>query len=173
MIGIIKEIRITGDQHVAVIETGAGPAVTATVMQPGNMDFCPMPGDAVLYHENGREIVISAISAQNASTGLGETLIFARDATGQVSASVHLKATGQVVISHGEGQTVVAGTGSDSVAMSTKVQTLWTCLLTALKAWQEPKPPDGGVALAAALVTAFTSAALDPPNVASKNLKAD
>ena len=164
MIGTIKEIRTVDGQHVASVLIYGGPdVVTAVVMQPGNIDFHPIPGDGVLCHENGREIVISAVFANDASAQLGETLIFARNPAGQVSASIHLKADGSVVV----------GDGSDFAAMATKVQALWTCLFTALKAWTGSKTPDGGVALAAALVTAFTSAALDPPNVASQNLKAD
>ena len=158
MIGLIKEIRTQDGQHVAIVETGSGPAVTATVMQSGNADFCPMPGDRVLFHRNGREIVISAIFAQTATAGMGETLIFARNAEGAVTATFHLKADG----------TVAAGAGSDAVAMGAKTDAI-VSVIASTATGQVCASPGSACPFATALKAAMEAL----PSVASTNLKAD
>ena len=64
---------------------------------------------------------------------------------------------------------VAAGSGSDFVAMATKVDTLWTTLYTLLTTWT-PVPTDGGAAFKTAAIAAFPT---PPSSVASGNLKAE
>ena len=63
--------------------------------------------------------------------------------------------------------------GSDFVALGTPVTSMWTTLQNVLTAWTAPKTPDGGVALAAAIMGALSGAGHVPPSVSSTNLKAD
>lgn len=170
-VGIIKSVLTEEGQVVAVVMTGSGRAVTAQVMQAGPIDFFPCVGDRALCFELGEEIVVSAVFAEDSSTGIGEARIFGRNAAGVVVSTIHLKETGQIVLT--PATSVSVGAGVSAVALSTNVEALWTCLLTALKGWTGTKPPDGGVGLAAALTAAFATAGLDPPVVGSTNLKAD
>jgi len=131
----------------------------------------PVGSEAVVAYLGGNRdhgVVIVCDSGTWRVTGLvsGEVAIYS-----QFGQKILLKEDSSVEITASGGVSV--GAGSDSVAMAVKVELMWTTLLTALKAWTGTKTPDGGVALAAALVTAFSTAGLDPPNVASTNLKAD
>ena len=167
-LGVIKEIRVVEGQLKAVIETGSGPAVTATIMQAGTVDYHPLPGDRVLYHYAGQEVVVSAIFSEDNLAALGEVLIFGRDATGVVQVTFHLKADGWAVV----------GTGADAVAMSTPLDTYLSNLLNTVA--------PGGVAIVtpavgqpcpvASAILAAMIAAFPPAGVAacgSTNLKAD
>lgn len=160
-IGTIKEIKPVDGQLQAVIETGSGPAVTATIMQAGAVDFFPIPGDRVLYHYAGKEVVVSAIFSEDNSAAPGEWLVFSRNPAGEVQAVLHLKADG----------TVNAGTGADFVALAAKVDALWATLDKLFRTDWTPVANDGGAALQMAWLTvAFPT---PPSSVASTNLKAD
>lgn len=97
-IGTIKEVSTSAGQHTVFVEDGPGPGVTATILQSGAVDFQPMRGDRVLYHDTGQEIVVSAIFSEDASSGPGEWLVFSRNASGAVTATLHLKADGEASV---------------------------------------------------------------------------
>lgn len=158
-LGIIKEIRITDGQLKAIVETGSGEAVTATVMQAGTVDYYPLPGDRVLYHYAGQEVVVSAIFSEDNSVALGEILLFSRDAAGVVQATFHLKADGLTVV----------GQGLDFVAMAAKVNAMFALIDSIITTWV-PVANDGGAALQTLWSTAYPAGKQD---VDSANLKAD
>lgn len=161
-LGTIKEISTVDGQHVAIIETGSGPAVTATIMQGGSVDFNPLAGDRVLFHYVGREVVVSAIFSEDATSAPGEWLVFSRNTAGVVQATLHLKADG----------TVNAGNGSDFVAMSTttdqKIEAIYNAIASAAVG-----SADGGAAFKANIIAALDISWPLIGSIASTNLKAD
>lgn len=165
MIGHIKEVSIEDGQITAIVETGTGQAVTARVMAASGAEFYPMPGDSVLCHKAGQEVVVSAVLHGDASTDRGEGVIFSRNESGDVVANIHLKADGKVIVKPTTG--VEIGNASDFVAMSKKVDALWAALWGVINGWAP--------VYESALKTSFL-AAFPPPgpaSVASTNLKAD
>jgi hypothetical protein len=118
----------------------------------------------VLFHWAGQEVHISAVVSEDASTGRGESLIFSRNAAGQVVASVHLRDNGQVVITT---TGAVVGNGASPVALAQKVDMLWTALWGVINGWT----PVYETALKANFLVAFPPPG--PQTVGSSNLKAD
>lgn len=168
LIGHIKEIQVSPENQIeAIVMTGNGQELTATVFASSGSEFFPVRGDVALCHEAGSEIVISAILHGDASTLSGEGTIFARDAAGNVTGSIHLAVDGTITMT--PGITVNVGTASDFVAMAAKVDALWATLWGMFTAWA-PQATDGGAALKTQFQTAFPSS---PSSVASTNLKAD
>jgi hypothetical protein len=163
-IGHIKSTQIVDGQITAVVETGTGQAVTGIVMPASGSEFHPMPGDRVLFHWAGQEVHISAVVSEDASTGRGESLIFSRNAAGQVVASVHLRDNGQVVITT---TGAVVGNGASPVALAQKVDMLWTALWGFINGCT----PVYETSLKANFLVAFPPPG--PQTVGSSNLKAD
>lgn len=171
LIGHIKQISTSVDgQITAVIETGNGPALTATVMSASGAEFYPQRGDVALCHMVGQEVIVSAVLHGTSTSAMGEALIFSRDTGGNVIASIHLAADGTVTIT--PGTTVNVGTASDFVAMAAKVDTLWATLWKVFNEWI-PVSQDGGAALKTAFLAVGAFPAPGPSTVASTNLKAD
>lgn len=158
-VGYIKEVKIVDGHIVAVVMTGTGQAVTATIMHAAGAEFYPRPGDTVLFHWAGQEVLVSAVLTEDTTTKKGESLIFSRDASGGVAAKVHLKTNGEVVV----------GNGDSPVALAKKVDELWDTLYNVFTGWK-PVYKDGGAALQTAFTAAFKS---NPQTVGSSNLKAD
>ena len=94
-LGTIKEVKTVDGQHTVIIETGSGPAVTATVMQSGGADFQPLKGDRAVYHYAGAEVVVSAIFSEDAESGPGEWRVFSRDSSGAVTGFFKISSNGQ------------------------------------------------------------------------------
>jgi hypothetical protein len=103
MIGHIKEVSIEDGQITAVVETGTGQAVTARVMAASGAEFYPMPGDSVLCHRAGQEVVVSAVLHGDASTERGEGVIFARNELGEIVAKIWLYPDGDIVAENDNG----------------------------------------------------------------------
>jgi hypothetical protein len=164
--GTIKSIEVEDGQLKAFCDTGFGPMFTATIPQMGG-DFRPIAGDSVTAIKMGQEWIAFSIVAKDAESGAGEHMFFARNAAGEVVSSVHAKADGSVVIT--PTTTCSVGNGGDFVALSQKVDILWTTLWTAFNTWA-PVAQDGGAALKTAFLAAFPST---PQSTASTNLKAD
>ena len=158
-VGHIKEIKTVDGHIVAVVMTGTGQSVTATIMQAAGAEFYPRPGDTVLFHWAGQEVLVSAVLSEDTTTEKGESLIFSRGASGEVAAKVHLKTNGDVVV----------GDGASPVALAQKVDALWDTLYSVFTGWS-PVSKDGGGALKTAFTAAFSS---NPQTVGSSNLRAD
>jgi hypothetical protein len=165
MIGHIKEVSIEDGQITAIVETGTGQAVTVRVMAVSGAEFYPMPGDSVLCHRAGQEVVVSAVLHGDASTERGEGIMFSRNESGDIVANIHLKADGKVIVKPTTG--VEIGNASDFVAMAAKVDALWTALWGVINKWT----PVYEGALRTSFLEAFPTPG--PSSVASTNLKAD
>lgn len=164
MIGRIKEIFKEDGEITAIVETGTGQEVTVKIMASSGSEFHPMPGDSVLCHRAGQEIIVSAVLHGDASTERGEGIIFSRNLSGQIVASINIKADGKVTVTPTTG--VEIGNGSDFVAMASKVDLIWTTFWNVINAWAP--------VYEASLKSAFLAAFPNPNNsVASTNLKAD
>lgn len=172
MIGHIKSVTVGDGQVVATIETGAGPAVTATVMPMGSLDFQPLPGDSVLFHRSGQEICISAVFSEDNQAGPGEAVIFSRSAPGVITAIVHLKADGTIEIKPGQGMTANIGNGIDFVAMATKTDAKIEAIKTAISV-AAVGSADGGAAFKENIIAALDASWPAIGSIASTNLKAD
>lgn len=166
-IGHIKSTSIVDGQITALVETGTGQELTAIVMADSGSEFHPVPGDTVLFHHAGQEVIVSAVChGEDATTSQGESLMMARGADGRVRSAVHMKSDGSI---HINSNNVSIGNGSDAVAMATKVEQLFTVLRTTCGSWAKAThTPDGGVGLATAI-----EAALLVINTAAQNLKAE
>lgn len=68
---------------------------------------------------------------------------------------------------------LVVNDESDAVALASKTKSIWTVLTVMLTAWTAPKAPDGGVAMAAAMLTAILNAPNYAPGVGSTVMKVD
>lgn len=157
--GTIKTLAIVEGQIVATVATGSGPEVTVVIMPDAGGEFHPLPGDVVVYERSGQEYVAKAVFAADTSTLPGESLIFARNAAGEVVAKIHLKADGRVYV----------GDGTDFVAMAAKVNAMFELINDIITTWT-PVANDGGAALQTAWTTRWP---LEKQDVDSTNLKAD
>jgi hypothetical protein len=181
MIGHIKEVKVEDGQVISIIETGSGPAVTATIMPMGALDFQPLPGDSVLFHRAGKEIAVSAVFSEDNQAGPGEAVLFSRqmvDKTISITAMVHLKSDGKIELKPGAGKAAEVGTGSDAVAKSTPLDTYLSALLTAVAPSGTPivTPAPGATCPVAVAIKAAMMAAFPPAgsgSCGSTNLKAD
>lgn len=161
-IGQIKELSIVDGQITAVVETGSGPAVTATVMPQAGGEFHPQVGDTVYFRHAGQEVVVLGIFSSDAITTPGESLIFARNAAGEVVTKIHLKADGIAYV----------GTGLDFVALAAKVDASIDAIVNAI-AGAAVLAGDGGAAFKANIGAALGISLPAIGSVASTNLKAD
>jgi hypothetical protein len=175
-IGHIKSTQIVDGQITAVVETGTGQTVTGIVMPASGSEFHPLPGDRVLFHWAGQEVHISAVVSEDASTGKGESLIFSRNAAGQVVASVHLRDNGEVVITT---TGAVVGNGASPVALALPINTFLSSLVGAVSPGGSSilTPTPGSQCPVATAIRAASTAAFPPilsePDCGSENLKAD
>lgn len=177
-IGHIKSVQIVDGQVEMVVDTGSGPAVTATLMFPPGIDSQPLPGDAVRYSRNGQEIVVTGVFTESSQSGPGEAVLFSRTSDGVIAATVHMKADGAIEIKPGTGRTAGVGNGTDFVAMSTPLNLVLSTLLTSVAPAGVPivTPSPGATCPVAAAVLAAMIAAFPPTGTAacgSTNLKAD
>ena len=104
-IGTIKSISKVDDQIVAIVQAGTERPndETATVMGLAGLECHPVPGDVVLWVDTGRENVVLAVIRDEQVAGLGEAILFARDANDDVVAQLHLKADGAIEATSSEG----------------------------------------------------------------------
>lgn len=103
MIGTIKEIATDGGQAVAIVETGAGPAVSAVCMFPAGMECQPVVGDMVIYDRTGKDCVIFAVLKDAVEGQPGEVWFSARTASGVVKSQIVAKQDGSIKASNDEG----------------------------------------------------------------------
>ena len=168
-IGHVKNVNVVDGQYEITVDTGSGPAVTATLMFPPGIDAKPLNGDAVRFSRNGQEITITGLFTEDVQSGDGEAILFSRSSDGSAVASVWMKNTGAIEILPDAGQVAGVGNASDFVAMASKVIATWTALSNAILGWTPPGAPDAGVSLSA-VIQGVAAAATDP---SSTNLKAD
>jgi hypothetical protein len=168
-IGHIKTVKVVDGQFEVTVDTGSGPAVTATLMFPPGIDAKPLKGDAVRFSRNGQEIAVTGLFTEDVQAGDGEAILFSRSSDGAAVASVWMKSTGAIEILPDAGQVAGVGNASDFVAMAAKVVSTWTALSNAILGWTPPGAPDAGVSLSA-VIQGVAAAATDP---SSTNLKAD
>jgi hypothetical protein len=178
-IGEIKSVRVVDGQVTAVIQTGAGPAVTATVLMPAGLDFQPLAGDTVKFHRSGQEIVVTGLFTEDTQAGPGEAILFSRADDGDIVATIWMKASGAIEITPGDGQVAGVGNGTHPVALATPIDTFLNALVAAVAPGGTPilTPSPGATCPVAASVYAAMGVAWPPPGTAaacgSTNLKAD
>lgn len=159
-IGTIIEMSKNSDGDIECrVDFGSGDECTAVLGQShGRIDY-PMIDDEVAVDRMGAENVIAAAFTAVDGVNTGESIMYSRDSSGSVSASVKCSSDG--IVKNGD--------GTDFVAMSAKADALWAKLDSVFRSWV-PVVNDGG----AALKTAYTGSFASPPSsVASTNLKAD
>jgi hypothetical protein len=115
MIGHIKEVFEDDGQITCILKTGNGVEISAFVMGTSGAEFHPVPGDVALCHTAGQEILISAIIHGDASTESGESLVFSRNANGDVVSSLYLKTDGSVLCSNDSGSFELKANGQVSL----------------------------------------------------------
>jgi hypothetical protein len=115
MIGHIKEVFEDDGQITCILKTGNGVEISAFVMGTSGAEFHPVPGDVALCHTAGQEILISAIIHGDASTESGESLVFSRNANGDVVSSLYLKTDGSVLCSNDSGSFELKANGQVSI----------------------------------------------------------
>jgi hypothetical protein len=168
-IGHIKNVKVVDGQYEITVDTGSGPAVTATLMFPAGIDAKPLAGDAVRFSRNGQEIAITGLFTEDVQADDGEAILFSRSGDGSIVASIWMKKDGSIEILPDSGQVAGVGDASDFVAMASKVIATWTALSNAILGWTPPGAPDAGVSLSA-VIQGVAASAIDP---SSTNLKAD
>jgi hypothetical protein len=115
MIGHIKEVFEDDGQITCILKTGNGVEISAFVMGTSGAEFHPVPGDVALCHTAGQEILISSIIHGDASTEPGESLVFARNANGDVVSSLYLKTDGSILCSNDKGSLELKANGQVSL----------------------------------------------------------
>lgn len=115
MIGTIKEITADGGQAVAVVETGAGPAVSAVCMFPAGMECQPVVGDMVIYDRTGKDAVIFAVLKDAVEGQPGELWFSARDTYGTVKGQIVAKGDGSIKASNDAGFFELQASGQVSI----------------------------------------------------------
>lgn len=115
MIGHIKEVFEDDGQIACILKTGNGVEITAFVMGTSGAEFHPIPGDVALCHTAGQEILISAIMHGDASTEPGESLVIARNGSGDLVSSIRLKGDGSVVCSNDRGSLELKANGQVAI----------------------------------------------------------
>jgi len=159
LMGIVKEVKLDGDHVVVFVETGSGPWVTAVVSQASGVDFRPLPGDGVICDKIGADWVVLALLVVSAEASGGEWRAFSRDASGNVTGSLHLKADGSVWVNN----------GTDFVSLASKVNAMFDLIDGIFTTWTPPPTPDSG----AALKTAWSAFAAGKQDVSSSKLRSD
>lgn len=115
MIGTIKEIATEGGQAIAIVETGAGPAVSAVCMFPAGMECQPVVGDMVIYDRTGKDAVIFAVLKDAVEGQPGEIWLLARNASGVVKGQIVAKQDGSIKASNDAGFLELAASGQVSI----------------------------------------------------------
>lgn len=170
-IGHIKSVSTIDGQIVCQVESGSGPVVSAVLFESAGSEFYPMPGDRVLFHRTGQEIVITGVLAGDTETDRGQGLILSRNSAGNIVARILLDNTGRVTITPDNG--VRIGNGSSPVTLASRNDAIWSALANACNAFAPPGTPDGGAALSSAIAGAISGAGGTPVNTGSSNLEAD
>jgi hypothetical protein len=179
MIGTIKEfVSYEEGQIAAIIADGCGVEVTATIMPMGNLDFHPLVGDTVVFHYAGQEVVVTAVFSEDSTAAPGQAILFARQADGNIVASILLHSNGEILVTLGNGKTMRIGNGTDFVAMSAGINTYLSTLSAAVAPGGTPvvtpavgQPCPVATAIVAALLAAYPPSGT--PACQSSNLQAD
>jgi hypothetical protein len=96
IIGTIKEITTEDDRIVATVKTGNGREISAVVYGLAGVESYPLIGDwAIVDDSQGRENAVLAIVSDNITAG-GETVVFGRDADGNIVSKITCKADGAI-----------------------------------------------------------------------------
>ena len=167
--GIIKAVSDDSDFQLVKVSVLSDETIEGVErIQPyGLTSVPPSNSEAVLvFINNNREhgVVIACDSSENRPRDNedGDVVVYSKH--GQ---QIKLGSDTNTVATQ-EG-TFNVGTGSDFVALASKVDTLWTTFWNMFNAWI-PSSPDGGAALKAQFQASFPTT---PTTVASLNLKAD
>lgn len=171
-IGHIKTLKVVDGQYEITVDTGSGPAVTATLMFPPGIDAKPIKGDAVRFSRNGQEIAITGLFTEDVQAGDGEAILFSRSSDGAAVASVWMKSTGAIEILPDAGQVAGVGNASDFVAMSSKTDAKVQAIVDAITN-ATVGSADGGAAFKANMISLLGASIPTIGSVASNNLKAD
>lgn len=171
-IGHIKTLKVVDGQYEITVDTGSGPAVTATLMFPPGIDAKPIKGDAVMFSRNGQEIAITGLFTEDVQAGDGEAILFSRSSDGAAVASVWMKSTGAIEILPGAGQVAGVGNASDFVAMSSKTDAKVQAIVDAITN-ATVGSADGGATFKANMISLLGASIPTIGSVASNNLKAD
>lgn len=108
-IGTIKTISLEDGRLECVVDFGADDVDPLVIVYNGaNRSEYPLPGDEVVVDRDGAESVIVAVFRDNPdSVGIGESIIYGRDGSGDMVSSVKLCSDGKVLI-NGGGRSVAA-----------------------------------------------------------------
>lgn len=153
-----------GDESVVQVDAGATTLDLATCewYSGAGDDSPPLPGDSVAYvriSDGGQYAAVSCDDKTSKTALAGEKRIYARNAAGEITATVHLKGTGEIEISQESGTASViidpagaiqlSGT-SVSLQVGEALGKFLQTLHAGVTAWV-PAPNDGGLALKTAL----------------------
>jgi hypothetical protein len=172
-IGHIKTVSVVDGQYEITVDTGSGPAVTATLMFPPGIDAKPLAGDAVRFSRNGQEIAITGLFTEDVQADDGEAILFSRSGDGSIVASVWMKKDGSIEILPDSGQVAGVGDASDFVAMAAKTDAKVDAIVDAITNAAVGGAPDAGAAFKANMVSLLGVSIPAIGSVASANLKAD
>lgn len=176
-IGHIEKVSTVDGHIVCDVDIGSGPVVSAILYASGCSEMHPMKGDRVVFVRTGQEIIITAVLANEASTTRGQALIFSRNESGEVVASILLGSDGRVTVSPAAGARV--GNGNSPVALATPLNTFLSTLVNAVSpgGTSVVTPSPGAACPVATAIRAAATAAFPPalssPNCGSSNLSAD
>lgn len=120
---VVQFIRSTVDSlkipEVQVTPSAEGVPVTAEHYAPPGVDAVPLPDDTAAYMPgtgSGRLAVVAYMDTRNAGTAAaGEHRIYARDADGNVVASIWLKGNGDIELRAGEGASMTIKASGDAL----------------------------------------------------------
>lgn len=164
-IGTITEIVKDDSALICTVSFGANDVITATLFGLSSRNEYPMIDDQVAVQRGKEEdIIVALFRGVPGDLQPGESITYGRDSGGAIVSSVKCTKDGKVKINDLE-----VGNATDFVAMSQKVDALWTSLYTAFSSWVVA-PNDGGAALKATFTASFPSS---PSTVASSNIKGD
>jgi hypothetical protein len=172
-IGHIKTVSVVDGQYEITVDTGSGPAITATLMLPAGIDAKPLAGDAVRFSRNGQEIAITGLFTEDVNADDGEAILFSRSGDGSIVASVWMKNDGSIEILPDSGQVAGVGDASDFVAMAAKTDAKVDAIVYAITNAAVGGAPDAGAAFKANMVSLLGVSIPAIGSVASTNLKAD
>lgn len=102
-IGIIKTVTLVEGRLECEVDLGANWVETATLYGLSSINEYPLPGDEVAVDIDGAEIAILALFRANPE-GIesGDSILYSRDANGDMMASVKLSADGTATVNGGE-----------------------------------------------------------------------
>lgn len=100
--GTIKTIKADGNALVAEVDAGASDIVEAVLYGMSSINDYPLPGDEVAIEDTGSEYIIAAVFRANPSgLGSGESILYSRDSSGNVAASVKCGSNGEIILNGG------------------------------------------------------------------------